>query len=188
MLQDCEWAYGLLGRTAPAVAKKRSVFDCGWANPGRQPWKDAAAKSASPSKRGRPGLVARLSGRPRSRHARPRGTGSDYSFFEYHRKYPKCGYLTNIRFGNILSFMTRAAREQRLTSESQVVELIRQRRKAKGFSQQQLASKLGVTQARLSEIENGGAHLSVERLISVAALLGVELVLRETPPKQTGEW
>jgi len=84
--------------------------------------------------------------------------------------------------------MTRAAREQRLTSESQVVELIRQRRKAKGFSQQQLASKLGVTQARLSEIENGGAHLSVERLISVAALLGVELVLRETPPKQTGEW
>ena len=84
--------------------------------------------------------------------------------------------------------MSRSSNEQRLTSEGQVVELIRQRRKAKGLSQQQLASKLGVTQARLSEIESGRAHLSVERLIAIVVLLGLELVLRETPDKQTAEW
>jgi len=84
--------------------------------------------------------------------------------------------------------VTRAPKEQRLTNETQAVELIRQRRKAKGLSQQQLASKLGVTQARLSEIEGGRAHLSVERLIAMAALLGLDLVLRDAPPKQTAEW
>lgn len=84
--------------------------------------------------------------------------------------------------------MSRSSKAQRLTSEGQVVELIRQRRKAKGLSQQQLASKLGVTQARLSEIESGRAHLSVERLIAIVVLLGLELVLRETPDKQTAEW
>jgi HTH-type transcriptional regulator/antitoxin HipB len=96
--------------------------------------------------------------------------------------------LTVIRFSNSLGFVTRAPKEQRLTNETQTVELIRERRKAKGLSQQQLASKLGVTQARLSEIEGGRAHLSVERLIAVAALLGLDLVLRESPPKQTAEW
>jgi HTH-type transcriptional regulator/antitoxin HipB len=96
--------------------------------------------------------------------------------------------LTDIRFANNLSLVTRATKEQRLTNESQAVELMRQRRKAKGLSQQQLASKLGVTQARLSEIESGRAHLSVERLIAVAALLGLELVLREAPPKPAAEW
>ena len=84
--------------------------------------------------------------------------------------------------------MTRASKEQRLTSEGQAIELIRQRRKAKGLSQQQLASKLGVTQARLSEIESGRAHLSVERLIALVGLLGLELVLRDTPDKQAAEW
>ena len=84
--------------------------------------------------------------------------------------------------------MARAPKEQRLTTETQAVELVRQRRKAKGLTQQQLASKLGVTQTRLSEIESGRAHLSVERLIAVAALLGLELVLREPPPKPTTEW
>jgi len=96
--------------------------------------------------------------------------------------------LTLIRFTNNLRSVTRASKEQRLTNETQAVELIRQRRKAKGLSQQQLASKLGVTQARLSEIEGGRAHLSVERLIAMAALLGLDLVLREAPPKQTAEW
>jgi HTH-type transcriptional regulator/antitoxin HipB len=84
--------------------------------------------------------------------------------------------------------MTRASKERRLTHEAQAVELIRQRRKAKGLSQQQLTSKLGVTQARLSELESGRAHLSVERLIAIATLLGLELVLREPPPKEATEW
>jgi HTH-type transcriptional regulator/antitoxin HipB len=96
--------------------------------------------------------------------------------------------LTGIRFSNNLSPVTRASKEQRLTNETQAVELIRQRRKAKGLSQQQLASKLGVTQARLSEIEGGRAHLSMERLIAMAGLLGLELVLREAPPKPATEW
>lgn len=70
-------------------------------------------------------------------------------------------------------------REQRLSTEAQLAALLRQRRKARGLSQQQLAGKLGVTQARLSELESGRAHITVERLIALARLLDLEVVLRD---------
>ena len=80
------------------------------------------------------------------------------------------------------------SKEQRLTSQEQVVELIRQRRKARGLSQRELASKLGITQARMSEIESGRAGLSVERLIAIVVMLGLELVLRDESDKRVVEW
>jgi HTH-type transcriptional regulator/antitoxin HipB len=79
--------------------------------------------------------------------------------------------------------MARAHREQRLTTEQQTVEILRQRRKARGVSQRELATKLGVTQARLSELESGRAHVTVERLIAIARVLELELVLRDRPSK-----
>lgn len=80
------------------------------------------------------------------------------------------------------------SKEQRLTSQEQVVELISQRRKARGLSQRELASKLGITQARMSEIESGRAGLSVERLIAIVVMLGLELVLRDESDKRVVEW
>lgn len=85
--------------------------------------------------------------------------------------------------------MARPNREQRLVSEQQAAEILRQRRKARGFSQRDLASKLGVQQARLSLIENGQAHLTLERLIAIARVLDLDVVVRERPSKPSAaEW
>jgi len=83
----------------------------------------------------------------------------------------------------------RTRREQRLTTEKQLGELLRQRRKAKGLSQQQVAGKLGVTQARLSELESGRAHITLQRLIALAQFLDLEVVLRDRPTDvAAAEW
>ncbi|HVY30361.1 MAG TPA: helix-turn-helix transcriptional regulator [Polyangiaceae bacterium] len=83
----------------------------------------------------------------------------------------------------------RPKREQRLSTEAQLVELLRQRRKARGLSQRQVAGKLGVTQARLSELESGRAHITLERLIALASLLDLEVVLRDRPSDAAAaEW
>ncbi|BAL27184.1 hypothetical protein AZKH_p0301 (plasmid) [Azoarcus sp. KH32C] len=63
------------------------------------------------------------------------------------------------------------------------------RRKALGLSQSQVAVGLGISQNRLSEIEAHPERLTLDRLISLAGLLGLELVLQEkTPASDTGEW
>lgn len=83
----------------------------------------------------------------------------------------------------------RTRREQRLTTEKQLGELLRQRRKAKGLTQQQVAGKLGVTQARLSELESGRSHITLERLIALAQFLDLEVVLRDRPTEAAAaEW
>jgi HTH-type transcriptional regulator / antitoxin HipB len=85
--------------------------------------------------------------------------------------------------------MARPNQEQRLVSEHQTAEILRQRRKARGISQRELASKLGVQQARLSLFENGQAHLTLERLIAIARVLDLDVVLRERPSKPSAaEW
>ncbi len=79
--------------------------------------------------------------------------------------------------------------EQRLTSASQAAELLGRRRKTKGWSQAELASKLGLSQARLSALESHGAALTLERLIALANLLDLEVVLRDRPSKrQSADW
>jgi HTH-type transcriptional regulator/antitoxin HipB len=79
--------------------------------------------------------------------------------------------------------------EQRLTTEKQLGELLRQRRKARGLSQQQVAGKLGVTQARLSELESGRAHITLDRLIALAQLLDLEVLLRDRSTEApAAEW
>lgn len=85
--------------------------------------------------------------------------------------------------------MAQKSREQRLVTEQQAADLLRERRKARGLSQQDLADKLSVTQARLSALEGGRAHITLQRLIAVAQLLDLEVVLRERPAKpRATEW
>jgi HTH-type transcriptional regulator/antitoxin HipB len=81
--------------------------------------------------------------------------------------------------------MTNIAREQRLTTAGQAADILRQRRKAKGLSQATIASKLGVSQARVSALESATASLTLERVIALANLLDLELVLRDRRRKAT---
>ncbi len=68
---------------------------------------------------------------------------------------------------------------QLITTPTQVAEILRGRRKSRGLSQVELARKLGLSQARLSVLEADPSGLSVERLLLLAKLLGLELVLQD---------
>ncbi len=52
-------------------------------------------------------------------------------------------------------------------------------RDVRGYSQRDMARKLGITQQAVSAYEREPATMSVERLMKVLAELNVELVLRE---------
>jgi HTH-type transcriptional regulator/antitoxin HipB len=77
-----------------------------------------------------------------------------------------------------------------ITHPNQVAQIVRARRKARRVSQQQLAAKLDLSQNRLSEIESGVAPLSLERLITLANVLGLQVVLQDKAdePEPAGEW
>ena len=79
---------------------------------------------------------------------------------------------------------------QLLTTSRQVGELLRRRRKARGISQQELASKLGISQGRLSALENDPASMPLARLIAIVNLLGLELTLMDKAEKSRvkSEW
>jgi HTH-type transcriptional regulator/antitoxin HipB len=68
---------------------------------------------------------------------------------------------------------------QLITTPGQVGEILRGRRKARQLPQQELAAKLGISQSRLSTLEADPSALTLDRLIALANLLGLELVLRE---------
>ena len=79
--------------------------------------------------------------------------------------------------------------DQRLTVPAQVGELLRERRKSLGISQRELASKLGISQGRFSTLELDPSGLTLERFIALTNLLGLELVLRDRPRKNSrSEW
>jgi len=79
---------------------------------------------------------------------------------------------------------------QLITSPRQVAEILRGRRKALRISQQELATKLGISQSRLSTLEEDAARITLERLILLAKLLGLELVLQDKKdaPRKKTEW
>jgi len=85
--------------------------------------------------------------------------------------------------------MNNSYKEQRVTTPGQVADIVRQRRRSRGLSQTDIASKLGISQARVSAIESKPASLPLERLIALANLLGMEVVLRDRSPKRsTAGW
>lgn len=63
------------------------------------------------------------------------------------------------------------------------------RRKKLELSQTQLAGKLGLSQNRLSELENAPQSLTVEQLLALLNLLGLELTIADrAPSKSKSEW
>ena len=79
---------------------------------------------------------------------------------------------------------------QLITTPGQVGEILRGRRKTRRVSQHELATKLGISQGRLSVLEGDAAGLTLDRLIVLTQLLGLELVLQDKAdqPKSKAEW
>jgi HTH-type transcriptional regulator / antitoxin HipB len=68
-----------------------------------------------------------------------------------------------------------------LTHPAQLGSILKARRRAAALSQRALAERLAISQNRLSEIENNPGTLTVERLLALANLLGLEVVLQDRP-------
>ena len=73
---------------------------------------------------------------------------------------------------------------QILSHSTQLGQILASRRKALKLSQQALATKLTISQNRLSEIEDNPGTLTVERLLDLCNLLGLELVIQNRPTAQ----
>ena len=73
---------------------------------------------------------------------------------------------------------------QILNHSAQLGQILASRRKALKLSQQALAAKLTISQNRLSEIETNPGTLTVERLLDLGNLLGLELVIQD---RHTGQ-
>lgn len=61
----------------------------------------------------------------------------------------------------------------------QVGRLLQSARKAQKHSQTALASRLGMSQARLSALELNPGHISVDQLLTMCANLGLELLIQK---------
>jgi HTH-type transcriptional regulator/antitoxin HipB len=80
---------------------------------------------------------------------------------------------------------------QILTHAPQLRQILTARRRAAKLSQSAVASKLAISQNRLSEIELDPGSLSVERLLDLCNLLGLELVIQDKASARTAakaEW
>ena len=66
--------------------------------------------------------------------------------------------------------------EERMTAKyiAQIATVIQRQRKAKGYTQQALAHKLGVSQAMVSRWENGEENFTVATLAKISAALEIE--------------
>jgi len=67
--------------------------------------------------------------------------------------------------------------EESITTKyvAQIAATIQRQRKAIGYTQQELASKLGVSQVMVSRWENGDENFTVATLAKISAALGMEL-------------
>ena len=77
----------------------------------------------------------------------------------------------------------------RLSTPHQAGQILSARRKTLGLSQAAASASLGIGQNRLSELEAHPDRLTLERLMSLASLLGLELVIqKKTPAANESEW
>jgi len=66
-----------------------------------------------------------------------------------------------------------------ITTPAQAGSIVATRRKALRIPQQVLARQLGISQNRLSELEDSPEKLTLERLLAMLNLLGLELAIHE---------
>ena len=77
---------------------------------------------------------------------------------------------------------------QLITTPGQAGEVLRGRRRARRLSQRDLAEKLGISQGRLSTLEANPGGLTLDRLLTLANLLGLELILQDKAAAPATEW
>lgn len=76
-----------------------------------------------------------------------------------------------------------------ISSPSQAGQLLAARRKALKLSQQAVSAKLGISQNRYSELEMDPSRLTLDRLIALASLLGLEVALKKkSGASASSEW
>ena len=77
-----------------------------------------------------------------------------------------------------------------ISTPKQIGANLSSRRKHLGLSQAEVASKLGLSQNRLSELESRPETMTVEQLLALLNVLGLEMGLRERDPggRPTVEW
>lgn len=72
---------------------------------------------------------------------------------------------------------------------AQVGAILNSRRKAQGLSQTEVATRLGISQNRLSELETRPETLTVAQLLALLNVLGLEMTLAERNGSKTlPEW
>lgn len=79
---------------------------------------------------------------------------------------------------------------QKLSTSGQLGHLLIARRKSLGLTQSDVAARLGISQNRLSELESRPAQLTVDRLLTLTGILGLELTLldQEKAAPPTSAW
>ncbi|VTU36009.1 Antitoxin HipB [Variovorax sp. PBL-H6] len=81
------------------------------------------------------------------------------------------------------------AMRQVLSTPSQLGPLLKSGRRAAGLPQAELARRMGISQSRISHMELHPESVSLEQLLALFGLLGMELIVQsrsEAPPAQ--EW
>jgi len=76
---------------------------------------------------------------------------------------------------------------QTLTTPKQLQQALINRRKKLKLSQAVVAAKLGISQNRYSELESSPESLTVDRLLTLSALLGLELKIGLKPSTETDQ-
>ena len=72
--------------------------------------------------------------------------------------------------------------KQVLSVPSQLGPLLRAARKHAGLSQGKLAQRVGISQSRMSHMELNPGSVSLEQLLAIFAVLGLEIVVGSRPP------
>jgi HTH-type transcriptional regulator/antitoxin HipB len=132
-----------------------------------------------------------------SDHPQPRRktAADERSSRSIHRHYR---YFTFICYGDIINlspFPMELAVAQILSTSAQVGQVLASRRRALKLSQQAVATKLGISQNRLSELEENPDRLTLDRLLALANVLRLELTIHDqairdqaASPPTAGEW
>jgi len=77
---------------------------------------------------------------------------------------------------------------QLLTNSTQLGHIIKARRRALALTQRALATKLAITQNRMSQLEADPGALSFERLIELLNILGLNLLIDDRQPHRKDDW
>jgi HTH-type transcriptional regulator / antitoxin HipB len=78
--------------------------------------------------------------------------------------------------------------KQTLSTITQVLDIVRARRRTLKLTQSQLAEKLGVTQTYVSDLENGRRSMSAERLLALLNVLNLELIAQDRTATDKTQW